>query len=297
MGASLNPSEVAQGFHRQMREEITRLKAQIRLVGLLTQEAGPSRTYAEYTRAGCEAVGVTFELRQVDRFHLESELFKANADPAVHGVLIYYPVFGTGQDSYFKDLIDWRKDVEGLSNFWIRKLYANERSVPGVREPVKAIVPCTPLAIIKMLGAAGALTESQARPAAGRIVTIFNRSEVVGRPLATMLSNDGATVYSFDVDGAVRFELGAMYEDDIRREDALGKSDIVITGVPSKSFPPIRADEIRHEAACLNFSTTRNFTPEAEQKARLYIPRVGPVTVAMCLRNTIRLFRGFHQGA
>ena len=46
----------------------------------------------------------------------------------------------------------------------------------------------------------------------GKVVTVINRSEIVGRPLAAMLSNDGATVYSVDINSIYRFEPGGRLE-------------------------------------------------------------------------------------
>jgi methylenetetrahydrofolate dehydrogenase (NADP+)/methenyltetrahydrofolate cyclohydrolase len=70
---------------------------------------------------------------------------------------------------------------------------------------------------------------------------------------------------------------------------------VVITGVPSKSFEKVRPDEIREGATCINFSTLRNFAKGVKAKSGQYVKRVGPVTVTMCLRNTLRLYRNFHS--
>ena len=60
----------------------------------------------------------------------------------------------------------------------------------------------------------------------------------------------------------------------------------MITGVPSRAFPLVRADEIREGADCLSFSTLKNFEDDVAEKARVFVPRVGPMTVTMALRNT-----------
>jgi methylenetetrahydrofolate dehydrogenase (NADP+)/methenyltetrahydrofolate cyclohydrolase len=124
-------------------------------------------------------------------------------------------------------------------------------------------------------------------------VTIFNRSEVNGRPLAVMMSNDGARVYSFDINGPLLFENAKPYEVKITRKEALARSDIVITGVPHKSFDKIRSEEIRPGTVCVNFSTWPNFADDISEHTDIYIPKVGPMTVAMCMRNTLRLYRNF----
>ena len=55
------------------------------------------------------------------------------------------------------------------------------------------------------------------------------------------------------------------------RADALKQADIVITGVPNKAFPLIETHEIRTDAVCINFSTYKNFTDEAADKADIVV--------------------------
>ena len=296
MSRTLDPAVVAAAFRDEIRAEVAALPEPLVLVGFLSAEHGPSATYAEYTRKGCEDVGVRFELRHVRRLDAEAAVRDANADPGVHGVLVYYPVFGTQQDAYLRDLVDPGKDIEGLHSFWARCLYANRRFIDDARTK-KAILPCTPLAVLKLLDAAGASRPGEARPLAGRRACVFNRSEVVGRPLASMMANDGAEVASFDVDGPQLF-LPAQAEGthDVRettmdRATALARADIVVTGVPSRTFPLVRADEIAAGAVCLNFSTLKNFADDITERAAVFVPRVGPMTVTMALRNTLRLYR------
>ncbi|MET0390810.1 MAG: bifunctional methylenetetrahydrofolate dehydrogenase/methenyltetrahydrofolate cyclohydrolase, partial [Polyangiales bacterium] len=197
---------------------------------------------------------------------------------------------------YLRDLVDPGKDIEGLHSTWARALYENRRFIDAAKTK-KAILPCTPLAILKLVEAAG-FFGSEGRPLEGRTVTIFNRSEVVGRPLASMMANDGARVYSFDVDGPLAFEppggpdtAYTLHETDVTRARALAESEIVITGVPSKQFEVVRADELRPGSLCINFSTFKNFAEDIvdQRRAGAFVPRVGPMTVLMVVRNALRL--------
>jgi methylenetetrahydrofolate dehydrogenase (NADP+)/methenyltetrahydrofolate cyclohydrolase len=292
----VDPATVAATFRDEIRRELAELPEPLVIAGYLSAEHGPSATYAEYTRKGCAAVGATFDLRHVKKLDAEAAVAEANADPRVHGILVYYPVFGTEQDVYVRELVDPSKDVEGLSSFWARCLYANRRFLDDAKTK-KAILPCTPLAILKLLDEAGASNVGAPRPLAGVRAAVFNRSEVVGRPLASMMANDGAEVISFDLDGAQRFapapEEGAhtVEESSIDRAAALASADVVITGVPSRAFALVRAEEIRDGAVCLNFSTLKNFDEGVLGKARVFVPRVGPMTVTMAVRNAVRLYR------
>lgn len=285
----IDPAAVAAKYRESLKSDIGRLPERLKLVGFLSAESGPSATYASYTSAGCSAVGIDFELRHESKLRMEEAVLAANADPSVHGILIYYPVFGTQQDNYIKDLIEPSKDIEGLTTFWARRLYQNRRHLDEDKTK-KAILPCTPLAVVKLLEAAGV-----GAPLGGRKVCIFNRSEVVGRPLASMLANDGAEVYSFDIDGPLLFTRQQVLETDVTRAEALERADVVITGVPSRSFKLVEAEEIKPGAICLNFSTLKNFHDDIRERAAAFIPRVGPMTVTMALRNTLRLYRNFRQ--
>ena len=78
-----------------------------------------------------------------------------------------------------------------------------------------------------------------------KTVTIINRSEVVGRPLAALLANDGAKVYSVDIADVLLFHRGHNLQFNkyrvedcpgLKVEDVLPRSDIVITGVPSPNY-------------------------------------------------------------
>ncbi len=296
----VDPAEVAAAFRSALRAEVAALPEPLTLAGLLTEGHAPSATYAKYTQKGCEELGIRFDLRMVAPDDAERALREASGDPTVHGILVYYPLAGPERDPWLRELVDPRKDIEGLHSFWARCLYENRRFLDAARTK-RTILPSTPLAILKLLESAGAGRPTQgARPLAGVQACVFNRSEVVGRPLAAMMANDGAEVVSFDVDGARLFvpddESGAhrTRAPAITRAAALAQADVVITGVPSRAFPLVRGDEIKPGAVCLNFSTFRNFDDSVLEVARVFVPRVGPMTVTMALRNTVRLYRHIH---
>lgn len=294
---NLDPAVVAEKYVTAVKQEVEALDRPINVVGFIATDDLPSLSYAKATRQKFNEVGISYNLVSVERLELEQAIMEANADPEAHGVFIYFPVFHSQQDSYLRNLVDYRKDIEAGSHYWVRKLYANDRFAITGDPSKKALLPCTPLAIIKMLTEVGIYKEGVERPVEGKRVTIFNRSEVNGRPLAVMMSNDGARVFSFDINGPLMFENAKPFETKTTREEALAQSDIVITGVPHKSFERIRCDEIRPGTVCLNFSTWPNFEDDIDTHTDIYIPKVGAMTVAMCMRNTLRLYRNFHLEA
>lgn len=290
-----DPGLVAEEYIEHIKNELKTLDLEINVVGYIASGDLPSLSYAKATKQKFEQVGIHYELKSVQRLELEEEIIKANSDENIHGIFIYFPIFGNEQDVYLRNLVDYHKDIEAGSLYWTRKLYANDRLAVSGEEDKKALIPCTPLAILKLLTAAGVYARDVEKPVKGKTVTIFNRSEVIGRPLAVMMSNDGAKVYSFDVDGPLLFENAKPSEITVTRKEALAQSDIVITGVPSKNFEKVSAKEIKAGTICINFSTYSNFEDDIATHTDVYIPRIGPMTVAMCMRNTLRICKNFHR--
>ena len=293
----LDPSGVAADFRAQVREDVARLAADgrsLRVVGLLGQESGPAATYARFAGRGFQDVGIEFDLRHVAPEAVEAAVADANLDPDVDGVFLYYPLTDPRGDRWLRELVDPRKDVEGMHSFWSRLLYENQRFVDPDRS-VRAILPCTPLAILKLLQKAGMRGTDPSVPLAGVTACVINRSELVGRPLAAMLANDGALVHSLDLTGSVTFEPAiGRHTHDVRdsgvtRAEALATADVVISAVPSRSFELIRGDEIREGAICVDVAEFTNFDPSVRERASVFVPRVGPLTIAMAARNLVRL--------
>jgi methylenetetrahydrofolate dehydrogenase (NADP+) / methenyltetrahydrofolate cyclohydrolase len=294
MTVTIDPAEVAERYREEIRMQLSAIRTPLRLQGILAGDHGPSHTYALYAQRACTELGIDFELSRHPRLEAEAAIRAANADPHVHGIMIYYPIFGPEHDAYLRDLVEPGKDIEGLHSTWARALYENRRFVDA-QKTKKAILPCTPLAILKLIEAAG-FFRPEGPALEGRTVTIFNRSEVVGRPLASMLAHDGARVYSFDEDGALLFDpprsaesAHRLCETAVTRQRALAESDIVITGVPSKKFELVHAKELRPKSLCINFSTFKNFSDDIDGKVACFVPRVGPMTVVMVIRNALRL--------
>lgn len=159
------------------------------------------------------------------------------------------------------------KDVEGLSPYLINNMYQNIRFLDPPHNKQKSILPCTPLACIKILEHLQIYNTflDYGKRLFGRRITVINRSEVVGRPLAALLANDGAEVYSVDVTGVQQFSRGhglSKQQHDVAEkegwtlEDCLAVSDVVISGVPGDKFK-VPADKIRDGAVCINFSTEK----------------------------------------
>ncbi|KAJ1981591.1 Methylenetetrahydrofolate dehydrogenase [NAD(+)] [Dimargaris verticillata] len=297
-------SHVAKPFLEQLRATLKENSSiRPKLVGFLANNDPAAAKYAEWTQKSCEETGVDFELRTVSRNVLETGIVEANQDPAVHGILVYYPVFGDRQDQYLQNVVSPQKDVEGLCHTYCYNMYHNIRYLDD-EQSRKCIIPCTPLAIVKILEHIEVYNKiiTYGNRLHGRTITIINRSEVVGRPLAALLANDGAKVYSVDINNVLEFHRGEgirltkhdVFETDKRMEDVVPLSDVVITGVPSSGYK-LPTHLLKDGVVAINFSSNKNFEDTVKERASIYVPSVGKVTVIMLQRNLIRLYDYLQQ--
>lgn len=218
--------------------------------------------------------GFRYSLREVNRDDLEEAILAANVDSDVDGIIVYYPIFNNRQDQYLQQIVDVSKDVEGLSHRYIFNMYQNIRFLDPETKRQKCILPCTPLAIIKILEYLNIYNTilPYGNRLFGRTICVVNRSEVVGRPLAALLANDGACVYSVDVTGIQRFTRGeGLKKGRHEIHDLEGKTlkdvaplcDTVICGVPGDSYK-FDTSLLREGAVCVNFSSEKVVLPDIQ---------------------------------
>ncbi|EGG13704.1 methylenetetrahydrofolate dehydrogenase [Cavenderia fasciculata] len=286
---------IATFYRNEIKESITKGNLKPRIVAFLTTNDEGALDYSKWTKIACNKDGIEFILKRVERVDLEDEILEANKDNNVHGIMVYYPVFGGMMDSYLQDVVSPEKDVEGLSTINRFNLYHNIRYMDAAQTK-KCVIPCTPLAMVKIVDELGIYDKSLAlgEHLKGKTITIVNRSEIVGRPLAAMLANDGAFVYSVDLNGIIVFQPGKrfgtikMSETTITRDEAISKSDILILGVPSPKFK-IESNLIKDGTIVINFAGCLNVDESIESRCVL-VPTIGKVTIAMLERNLMRLY-------
>ncbi|TKX22392.1 methylenetetrahydrofolate dehydrogenase [Elsinoe australis] len=292
-------ASIAKRLQAEVADGLKQLSRKPHLIGFLANKDPAARMYADWTGKTCLDNGFGFTLREVDREDLEDAIRTANTEDAVDGILVYYPVFNSARDRTLQYMVNLHKDVEGLSPYLINNMYQNIRFLDPPHNTQKSILSCTPLAMIKILEYLQIYNTflDYGKRLFGRRITVINRSEVVGRPLAALLANDGAEVYSVDVTGVQQFSRGkglrkqqheVTEKPEMKMEDCLAISDVVISGVPGEKFK-VPTSQVRDGAVCINFSSEKNFTPDIKEKASIYVPAVGKVTIMILLRNLLRL--------
>ncbi|KAF4619336.1 hypothetical protein D9613_004972 [Agrocybe pediades] len=332
-GLLLKADPIAAAFRDEVKASLPKCTRPPKLIGILATSAAPSKNYAEFTRRQCEELGVEFVLKTVgaaaspdlgEGEGVEEAILEANEDPSIHGIMVYFPIFGAQQDHYLQQVVSPLKDVEGLHFKFHYNLYHNIRFIEpksllsSVSQPtpapetqsgeppegfVKSIIPCTPLAIVKCLEYIGVYNTilPYGDRAYGKTITVINRSEVVGRPLAALLANDGARVISVDIDSIQEYTKRPRVVSDsataqryhprhvvhpcnLTLQDALAISDVVVSAVPSASYK-VKTEWLKDGCICLNVAADKNFEKDVRDKASIYIPAVGKVTIFMLLRN------------
>ncbi|KAI4202364.1 MAG: hypothetical protein LQ350_002582 [Teloschistes chrysophthalmus] len=289
---------IAKNLQHEVSEGLLKLERKPSLVGFLANKDPAAQLYSSWTQKTCQENGFEFTLQEVDREELENHILTANQDNAVDGIIVYYPIFNSRQDQYLQQLIDVRKDVEGLCHTHVFNMYSNIRWLDE-QKLQKSILPCTPLALVKILEHLKVYNTilPYGNRLFGRTILVVNRSEVVGRPLAALLANDGACVYSVDVTGVQKFTRGegikkkrheVVNKEGWTLEDCVPLCDVVISGVPGNAFHFPTA-LLKDGVICINFSTEKNFGPEVKERASIYVPAIGKVTIIVLLRNLLRI--------
>lgn len=297
----------------RMRQDVRQYAAAhpMRMVGVLAEAAPPyAELYSDRIAETFAEDDIDYQVRQCrgetpdDVAQLVRELNRA---PDVHGILVFYPIFkhragnatkgpylnrSTGvyyksDDDWLRDVVCPEKDVEGLSHQYSSLFRARGRNRDDV------YIPCTAMAVMQILQAyhPHASQSSGAHRWSGSTITIVNRSEILGRPLAAMLALEGANVYSVDDASILWFQPGGTLRRSCwKLEACLRESSIVVTGVPDPAFK-LPIDAIQPGTTIVDVSEFDNVGIEevGQVDGVQLIPSVGKVTIAALEQNFVRL--------
>ncbi len=271
---------VADRILDEVTNEVTALAAAGVTPGLGTILVGDDAASAGYVarkHEACERVGIASFHHEIPATAGQAELLAAvddfNANPGVDGYLIQHPVPAGFDFNAALGRVDPAKDADGLHPTNLGRLVLQE---PGP-------VPCTPAGIQAMLA-------HYQIPVAGRNVVVVGRGPTLGRPLSLLLSNRG--------DGADA-AVTVVHSRVPNLVDYTRAADILIGAVGSPGV--ITPDMVKPGAVVISGGITwegRKLLPDVSEDvaevASWITPRlggVGPTTIAMLLRNTVRAAR------
>ena len=245
------------------------------LAVVLVGDDPASQVYIRTKMRECERVGIRAELHHfpsdVSQDAVENRLRELNADPDVHGILLQWPVPPGLDYGRLIETIAPIKDVDGFHPVNAGRLLAGQ----------PRFVPCTPLGILHLLQAHGI-------PIAGRHAVVVGRSLIVGRPMAALLLAHDATV-------TICHSRTRDLAEHTRR------ADILVVAVGRAGF--IGADHVKPGAAVIDVGINRledgRLVGDVDTEAVAAVAGaitpvpggVGPMTVAMLLKNTFEAAR------
>ena len=275
---------------RAIRQEVAQEVARLAKVGItpglavvLVGEDPASQVYVRSKGKACEEAGMHSVTIRLPATTSQSELLvtidKLNADPAIHGMLVQLPLPKAMNSEQVLRRIDPRKDVDGFHPENVGKLVTGDPT---------AFRPATPYGVQQMLIRSGIETK-------GAHAVIIGRSNIVGKPMANLLIQQGpggdATV---TVCHSRTRDLPAIAR----------QADILIAAIGKAEF--VTADMVRPGAVVIDVGINRVDDATKEKGYRLCgdvafepvaavasaitpVPGgVGPMTIAMLLKNTLQ---------
>jgi methylenetetrahydrofolate dehydrogenase (NADP+) / methenyltetrahydrofolate cyclohydrolase len=263
-----------------VRDEVARGVAAFRekfgrAPGLHVVLAGDDQASAVYVRHKEKAAAEVGMLGQVHRLPAsvsEAELLglveRLNADPTVDGILVQLPLPAGVRSQLVLEAVNPAKDVDGFHPVNVGALWSG----------LSALVPCTPRGCMRLLDEAGIALE-------GARAVVVGRSNIVGKPVASLLLARSATV-----------TMAHSKTRDLR--ELCREADVLIAAVGRAKM--IQGDWIKPGAAVIDVGMNRDENGKlcgdvdfasAEPVAGAITPvpgGVGPMTIAMLLENTLR---------
>ena len=266
---------IAAGLRAESAIRVQRLREMGITPGLAVVIVGDnaaSQVYVRNKARACEAVGMHSEVHALaattSQAQLVAQLRRLNADPRIDGILVQLPLPASVDGRAVIDAIDPGKDVDGFHDRNLGALVAGETG----------FFPCTPSGVMKLL-------EHEGVPLQGARACVVGRSTLVGKPMALMLLQAGATV---TVAHSKTRDLGAVTREADILVVAVGRAGLV-TGPMVKPGAVVIDVGINRMADGRLAGDVEFEGARAVAAAITPVPGgVGPMTIAMLLANTVR---------
>ncbi|MFZ0345842.1 MAG: bifunctional 5,10-methylenetetrahydrofolate dehydrogenase/5,10-methenyltetrahydrofolate cyclohydrolase [Nitrososphaeraceae archaeon] len=266
---------VAAGIQEQVKvqvESLARKGVKPCLCTILVGENPSSITYINKKQKAAHDVGISTKDLRFNETLSQEELLQVisglNSDSNVHGVLVQLPLPKNIDQNVIINKLYPLKDVDGLTPFNSGMLMKGK----------PAITPCTPTGILELL-------DFYKINVVGMDVLIINRSSLVGKPLACLLLERGSTVT-------------VCHSKSKKLEEKLNRSEMIISAVGNREHFTLSGDMVKPGAVIIDVGISRfkgkicgdvDFD-SVRTKASWITPvpgGVGPMTVAILLRNTV----------
>ncbi len=274
---------IAKEIQEELTREVAKLKEKHGVVpGLATVLVGDnpaSQTYVRMKQKRCAEVGIRSVGHELPgdatQEEVEALVRELNADPTIHGILVQLPLPKHLNEEAVLNAISIEKDVDGFHPINIGRLAMKGRQA--------LFAPCTPAGIIELIDRTGIAIE-------GKEAVVLGRSNIVGLPVSMLLLKRNATI---TICHSRTHDLPAV----TRRADIL----VAAVGRPLM----VKADWVKPGAVVIDVGINRVDDPTRKRGYRLVgdvdfeevkevagwitpVPGgVGPMTIAMLLKNTV----------
>lgn len=275
VGTKIDGIVIAQSVKDRVKLAVEELKTQgitPCLATILVGDNPASATYVRNKHKACEEIGIATKDHKLDtnvsQAQLNEIIEELNNDNSVHGILVQLPLPEQLNEFVTTARISPLKDVDGLTPHNSGLLAMNKA----------ALIACTPSGVIEMF-------DHHEINLDGKNVVLINRSNLVGKPLYHLLLQRNATVIT-------------CHSKTKNLTDLCQAADMIITAVGDRNKFTLTPEMIKEKAIVIDVAISRfqeklvgdsNYE-EIIKKASFATPvpgGVGPMTVAMLLKNTI----------
>ena len=286
MSELISGKVIGASINEELRKEVDQLKTngiEPCLAVVLVGEDPASEVYVRNKKRTCGEIGIRSIGHDLPASTTQEELEKLiqslNDDPAVHGILCQFPLPEKLDETRVILTISPDKDVDGL--------HPLNAGLIAMGQP--KFISCTPYGVLQMLKRSRISTS-------GKNAVVLGRSNLVGRPIATLLSSKG-----WDATVTVCHSRTANLA------EVTSQADIMVAAIGIPEF--VKADMVKPGAVVIDVGINRIDDPskasgsrmvgdvafkQVEEKASFITPvpgGVGPMTIAMLMANTVNAAR------
>lgn len=279
----IDGKQIAADIRAEIKADVEEIKSKTgKVPGLAAVLAGArkdSQTYVRMKKKACKKAGIAsfgHDLPEdISREELLDIVKDLNANPDVHGILVQLPLPEHIDEEEILSAVSLEKDVDGFHPINIGRLSMKRR------DPL--FVPCTPKGCIELLNRTGVVIE-------GKRAVVLGRSNIVGLPVAMLLLHRNATVTichsrTNDLPSVVReadILIAAVGRAEMVKRNWV-KPGIVVIDVGMNAVDDSTSEKGYRLTGDVAFD-------EVKEVASAITPvpgGVGPMTIAMLLRNTV----------
>ncbi len=273
----LDGKAIAASIRAEIKDEIANDDIKCGLAVVLVGEDEASKVYVRNKIKACADTGIKSYAYYLQQSTEEDEILQLidalNNDSNIHGILVQMPLPSHINEKKIISAIDPSKDVDGFCAINLGKLFLGEKDV---------LAPCTPSGIIEILKRSNI-------EISGKRAVVVGRSNIVGKPAAFLMLKENATV---TIAHSKTQDLGLITSSADILIVAAGKQELITQNMVKKGAVVIDVGIHRTENG-LKGDVQFDEVSKVAQAITPVPGGVGPMTIAMLLKNTLNAAKKF----